>query len=77
VEAGTRSSFEVHSGVAELADRYQGLILDQFGVLHNGTNVRVTIPSSCCGGETPTTFLDGGCCRCWSRLHGGAGLLPA
>ena len=30
------ATFTVHSSVSELADRYDGFILDQFGVMHNG-----------------------------------------
>lgn len=29
-------SFQIHSSFAELVDRYDGFILDQFGVMHNG-----------------------------------------
>jgi HAD superfamily hydrolase (TIGR01450 family) len=31
-------SFEIHSSFSEIASQYDGFILDQFGVLHNGSN---------------------------------------
>ena len=31
-------SFQSHTSFAELVDSYDGFILDQFGVMHNGTN---------------------------------------
>ena len=33
----TSSSYTIHSSVSEIVDQYDGFILDQFGVLHNGT----------------------------------------
>jgi len=36
--SSSSSSFEVHSSFADLVDRYDGFILDQFGVMHNGTH---------------------------------------
>ena len=32
-----KKTVDVLSGMASLAQRYQGLMLDQFGVMHNGT----------------------------------------
>lgn len=34
----TQTSFSIHSSLSPLVDKYDGFILDQFGVLHNGTN---------------------------------------
>jgi hypothetical protein len=73
-EAGRRSSFEIHSGVAELADRYQGLILDQFGVLHNGTHVRTTIPHLAWSRPQKTESLPGWSPATQAARRGGLGL---
>ena len=32
------SSFEIHDSFAEIVDKYDGFILDQFGVMHNGSH---------------------------------------
>eukprot|EP00568_Trieres_chinensis_P006159 CAMPEP_0183308596 /NCGR_PEP_ID=MMETSP0160_2-20130417/22348_1 /TAXON_ID=2839 ORGANISM="Odontella Sinensis, Strain Grunow 1884" /NCGR_SAMPLE_ID=MMETSP0160_2 /ASSEMBLY_ACC=CAM_ASM_000250 /LENGTH=336 /DNA_ID=CAMNT_0025472457 /DNA_START=84 /DNA_END=1094 /DNA_ORIENTATION=- len=37
-DAPPSSTFEVHPSFSEVVDRYDGFILDQFGVMHNGAH---------------------------------------
>jgi len=36
--SGSEKSFQTHASFSELVDSYDGFILDQFGVMHNGFN---------------------------------------
>jgi hypothetical protein len=63
MEAGEEPTWELHDGVAVLAHMYKGLVLDQFGVLHNGTQVRILLSPS--PALNPVSIMEAAvCCGC-------------